>query len=124
MPVQEGLLQLSLQKLKRKEVIKVCDFDDFYDEGFEDDLGEDFSEDFSEECRGGIEDDSEQECDAWCFGDDLADFAIVGGVIGYLEEEIEERKRREREMKKDQDKCHSCCGDYDPFNPPDDDPYP
>ena len=41
------------------------------------------------------------------FFDDLeiADFAFVGGAIGFLEEEIEERKRIERETElEDKDK--------------------
>jgi hypothetical protein len=79
---------------RRKEVIQMCDFDDFYDDGFEGD----FIEDFPEDSRGGMQDESGNECEGWCFGDDTADFAILGGFIGYLEEEIEERKRREREM--------------------------
>jgi len=99
--------------------------DDFFDDGFEEDFGDDFSDDPG----GSIQGESGDGCEEWCFGDDLADFAIIGGAIGYLEEEIEERKRLEREMKKDEE-CESCekdgepCDPYDPFNPPDDEPYP
>ena len=48
------------------------------------------------------------------FFDDLEieDFALIGGAIGYIEEEAEERERKRRE------------DEYDLFNPPDDDPYP
>jgi hypothetical protein len=41
---------------------------------------------------------------------DIEDFAWIGGGISMVEEEAEERKRRE--------------DDYDVFNPPDGDPYP
>jgi len=98
----------------------MCDFDDFYDDGFEDDFGEDFDTDFGNE----VDTDSQDECDGWCLGDDLADFAIVGGAIGYLEEEMEERKRLERERKKEQERIDRELTDCDIFNPPDDDPYP
>ena len=74
----------------------MCDFDDFYDDGFEGD----FMEDFPEDPGGGSQDEPGNECDGWCLGDDTADFAILGGFIGYLEEEIEERKRLEREMER------------------------
>jgi len=96
----------------------MCDFDDF-DDGFDCE----FDDDFSEDVPGGIKDESAGECEG--FWDlDTADFAIIGGVIGYLEEEIEERKRLERELKKETEKCESCCEDrdpYDPYDPPDED---
>ena len=102
------------------------DFDDFYDDGFEGD----FADDFSEDSGGGVQDEPGNECEGWCFGDDTADFAILGGFIGYLEEEIEERRRLEREVKKEEEE-NSCCDKdreesdpYDPFNPPDGEPYP
>jgi hypothetical protein len=98
------------------------DFDDFYDDGFDDD----FAEDFSDDLPGGIEEESGDTCEG--FWDlDTADFAIIGGVIGYLEEEIEERKRIEREMEKEDEERESCCKDhdpYDPYDPPDEEPYP
>jgi len=54
------------------------DFDDFFgDEFCEEDMGKDG-------------------CDAFCLGDGIEDFALVGGAIGYLEEEITERRRLER----------------------------
>jgi hypothetical protein len=84
------------------------DFDDFYDDGFE----EDFMDDFSEDSGGGFQDEPANECEGWCFGDDLEDFAILGGFIGYLEEEIEERKRLERELKKKEEES-SCCDKRD-----------
>ncbi len=68
----------------------MCDFDDFF--------GDDFGDDFGNHVDNDSEDDSGDEGAGICFGDDLADFAILGGFIGYLEEEIEERKRLEREM--------------------------
>ena len=43
---------------------------------------------------------------------DIEDFAIIGGTIGYIEEEAEERERRRREE------------EYDPYNPLDEDPFP
>ncbi len=48
------------------------------------------------------------------FFDDLEieDFAIIGGAIGYIEEEAEERERKRRE------------DEYDVFNLPESDPYP
>jgi hypothetical protein len=64
-----------------------CDF-------FEDDIEEDTHDEPEPE-------DPEDTCDGWCFGDDIEDFAIIGGVIGYLEEEIEEKKRRQREMEEE-----------------------
>jgi len=94
------------------------DFDDSFDDGSDDD--------FADDVPSGIEDESTGECEGlWDL--DTADFAIIGGAIGYLEEEIEERKRLEREMEKAEEECESCCKDpdpYDPFNPPDDEPYP
>jgi hypothetical protein len=45
------------------------------------------------------------------FGD-LEDFAIIGGAIGYIEEEAEERERKRREE------------ENDPLDPPDEDPWP
>ena len=54
------------------------DFDDF-------DFGVD--DDFSDDLPGGIENESEDTCKSiWNL--DTADFAIIGGVIGYLEEGI------------------------------------
>jgi len=93
----------------------MCDFDDFYDEGFEEDFDGDF--------ETNADSDSGNDCDGWCFGDDLADFAIVGGAIGYLEEEIQERKRLEREMKKAQERLEK-TGDCDCPVPSDEEPYP
>lgn len=94
------------------------DFDDFYDDDFEDDFGEDFSDDSA----GGIEDESGDSCEG--FWDlDTADFAIIGGAIGYFEEAIEERKRIEREMEKEQedaDKINEC----DCCTPDEEEPYP
>ena len=67
------------------------------------------------------------------------DFAILGGILGYAEEECEERMRLERELETDeqaegeeikepQDKRSAqCCEPSDEFIgiPPDDDePYP
>jgi len=96
------------------------DFDDFDDDGFDDDFGEDFDNDLGNDADS----DSGDECDGWCLGDDLADFAIVGGAIGYLEEEIEERKRLERERKKEQERIDKELSECDIYNPSDDDPYP
>ena len=96
------------------------DFDDFSDDGFDHDISADLPDGF----QGGTEDAPGDTCEGWCFGDDLADFAIVGGIIGYLEEEIEERKKLEREMEKDQEYADKCRDGYDPFNPSDDEPYP
>lgn len=50
---------------------------------------------------------------------DSGDFAILGGVFGYAEEECEERMRLEREAEKEQK-------EIDRFNDGefDDDPYP
>ena len=98
----------------------MCDdfFDDFNGDGYEDDFVDDCSDDFQD----GIEAESKDDCEGIYFGHDLADFAIVGGFIGYLEEEIEERKRLEREMEKEQecaDKCKDCS---DPFDPSDYEP--
>jgi hypothetical protein len=91
--------------------------DDFFDDGFEDDFGDEFSD----HLQNGINDEPKEGCDGWCFGDDLADFAIVGGVIGYMEEEIEERKRLEREMKKE-DKERQCRSeDVEPNDSDDED---
>ena len=98
----------------------MCDFDDFYDDGFDDDFGDDFDNDLGNDADS----DSGDECDGWCLGGDLADFAIVGGAIGYLEEEIEERKRLEREMKKEQERIDREMTECDIYNPSDDDPYP
>jgi len=97
----------------------MCDFDDFDDGGFEDDFGDDFDNDIGSD----VDNDSGDECDGWCLGDDLADFAIVGGVIGYLEEEMEERKRLEREMKKEQERIDREMTEFDIFNPPDDEEF-
>ena len=33
---------------------------------------------------------------------DLEDFAFIGGTIGYLEEEMNEKKRIEKEMEEDE----------------------
>ena len=93
----------------------MCDFDDFYDEGFEEDFDGDF--------ETNADSDSGNDCDGWCFGDDLADFAILGGAIGYLEEEIQERKRLEREMKKEQERLDE-FSECDCPVPSDEDPYP
>ena len=51
------------------------------------------------------------------FDDFFDDFEIeslawIGGAIGYIEKEAEERERKRREE------------EYDLFNPPDEDPYP
>ena len=97
----------------------MCDFDDFFDEGFEEDFGEDFDSDLGTDADG----DSGNDCEGWCFGDDLADFAILGGAIGYLEEEIQERKRLEREMEKAQERIEK-TRDCDCPVPSDEDPYP
>ena len=43
---------------------------------------------------------------------EIEDFAIIGGAIGYFEEEAEERERKRRE------------DEYDLFNPPETDPFP
>ena len=55
---------------------------------------------------------------------DTADFAIIGGVIGYLEEEIEERKRLEREMEKEQKRIDDEMTECDRCTPSDEEPYP
>jgi hypothetical protein len=55
---------------------------------------------------------------------DTGDFAILGGIFGYAEEECEEQKRLEREMEKDQERIDEEMADCGIFNPPDDDPYP
>lgn len=56
------------------------------------------------------------------FGDDfgdLEDFAVLGGIYGYAEEECREQRRLEREFEKDENPIPDCC------DPPDDDPpYP
>jgi hypothetical protein len=98
----------------------MCDFDDFYD----DDCGYEDDHDFSDEPGDGIENEPEKECEGWCFGDDLGDFMIFGGIIGYLEEEIQERKRLKRERKKKRERADKCKNGYDLFNRPDSDPYP
>ena len=54
------------------------EFDDFF--------GDEFCE----------EDMVKDGCDAFCLGDGIEVFALVGGAIGYLEEEITERRRLER----------------------------
>ena len=97
----------------------MCDFDDFYDDGFEDDFGDEFDNDLGND----VGNDAGDECEGICFGDDLADFAILGGFIGYLEEEIKERKRLEREMKKEQERIDREMTDCDIFNPPDDEEF-
>jgi hypothetical protein len=107
-----------------KEVISMCDFDDFDDEGFDDDFGEDFDSDLGNDTDTDSGDDSGDECEGICFGDDLADFAILGGFIGYLEEEIEERKRLEREKKKEQERIDREMADCDCCTPSDEEPYP
>ena len=44
-----------------------------------------------------------------CFDDDffddieLEDFAIIGGMVGYFEEEVEEKKRIEQEQEVDEE---------------------
>lgn len=49
------------------------------------------------------------------FGDDWTDFALAGAAIGFIEEELEEEKKRRRELDPD----------YDPiFNPDEEEPYP
>ena len=98
----------------------MCDFDDFDDDGFDDDFGEDFDNDFGSD----VGNDYGEECEGFCFGDDLADFAILGGFIGYLEEEIKERKRLEREKKKEQDRIDREMTNCDYCTLSDDDPYP
>ena len=55
------------------------------------------------------------------------DFALIGGVIGYAEEECEETARLEREAEKEQEEIDrfnggQCCDDFD--DDFDDDPYP
>ena len=57
---------------------------------------------------------------------DAGDFAILGGVFGYAEEECEERMRLEREAEKEQEEIDrfndgQCCDDFDDDF---DDPYP
>jgi hypothetical protein len=94
--------------------------DDFFDDGFDDDFGDGFDNDFGNDA----DIDSGDECDGWCLGDDLADFAIVGGAIGYLEEEMEERKRLERERKKEQERIDREIAGRDCCTPSDEDPYP
>ena len=42
-----------------------------------------------------------------CFDDffddlEIEDFAIIGGMVGYFEEEAEEKKRIEKEMEEDE----------------------
>ena len=93
--------------------------DDFFDDGFE----HDFEDEFSEHSENGVEAESRDACEGWFLGDDLA-FALLGGAIGCLEEEIEERKRLERKMEQSDADCESCRKDYDVFNPDDQEPFP
>jgi hypothetical protein len=59
---------------------------------------------------------------------DAGDFAILGGIFGYAEEECEETMRVEREAEKDQEEADRFNnGEYDEFDccdEFDDDPYP
>ena len=109
------------------EVVCLDNFDDFYDDDFDDGFDDDFGEDFDSDCGNDVDNDSGDysgdEYEGWCFGDDLADFAILGGFIGYLEEEMEERKKREREMKKEQDRIDE-NNDRDRRTPSEKEPYP
>jgi hypothetical protein len=54
---------------------------------------------------------------------ELEDFAIVGGVIGAVEEEMTEQRRIERELEKDMESVDE-FDDNDILEPLDDDPYP
>ena len=95
----------------------MCDFDDFGD-----DYDYDFDDEFSDDFSGSIEDESVESSQG--FWDlDTADFAIIGGAIGYLEEEIEEKKRLEREMKKEQERIDEEMTDCDVYHPPDDEEF-
>jgi hypothetical protein len=103
----------------------MCDFDDFDD--FDNFCDNGLDDDFLSESGDAIADEPKDECEGWCFGDETADFAILGGILGFVEEAMEERRRLERELKKEEEECESCCKDpdpYDPYDPPDEEPYP
>jgi hypothetical protein len=56
------------------------------------------------------------------FGD-LEDFAIVGGIAGFLEEECQVEAKERRMLEKESEPTEDPI-EYDLFNPPEDDPYP
>jgi hypothetical protein len=110
--------RVTKQCIERKEVIQMDDFDDF-----DDDFGDDFDNGLENDVDNGSGQDSGDTCEG--FWDlDTADFAIIGGVIGYLEEEIKERKRIEREMEKEQERIDDELTDCDCCTPPEEEPYP
>jgi len=53
---------------------------------------------------------------------EIEDFAIVGGVIGAVEEEMTEQRRTDRELEKDMEPSE--VDEDDILEPLDDDPYP
>ena len=73
--------------------------DDFFEEDFEfeDDYDGEIEDHF--DCEDSLSCSSEpspsptDECEDFCFGDDLADFMILGGFIGFMEEEMHTRRR-------------------------------
>ena len=97
--------------------------DDSFDDGFYEDFEVDFDIDYGNDVDNGSGDDSSEECEGWCFGNDLADFAIIGGAIGYLEEELQEKKRIDREIKKEQERVEK-ASECDCSVPSDEEPYP
>ncbi len=77
----------------------MCDFDELCgDEGFCDGLDDDPEDNLESRCGQGFEDQREG-----LWGLEMADFALIGGALGYLEEEIEDRERMERKMAKEED---------------------
>jgi len=57
-----------------------------------------------------------------CDGFDWMDLALAGSLAEEMAEEERERLRLEQEAEADEKRC--CCDDHDPFNPPDEDPFP
>ncbi len=58
------------------------------------------------------------------FFDDFGweDLALATSLAESIADEEKERLRIERDMEKEDDE--SCCKDSDPFDPPDEDPFP
>jgi hypothetical protein len=61
-------------------------------------------------------------CDFDDFG--WEEMGMAGALAEEMAEEERERRRLERELEKENEECESCCNDYDPFDPPDEEPYP